>query len=103
MSESRDANDPRDLLRAMNKEERAEFEGDEADDTGGQEHASGAAREGTPPGRRRPVEAATGGSTRARRDQDDAGALRVSRGDEGTGAAEREAGAPDEPGSVKRD
>ena len=38
--ESRDANDPRDLLRALNKEERAEFEDEEADDTGGREHAS---------------------------------------------------------------
>lgn len=46
MGESRDANDPRDQLRAMNKEARAEFEGAEMTDTGGQEHASREDREG---------------------------------------------------------
>lgn len=35
MSESRDANDPRDLLRAMRKEAEGEFEAAEARDTGG--------------------------------------------------------------------
>ncbi len=50
MSESRDAKDPRDLLRAMNKEARAEFEGAEMTDTGGQEHASRSDREGAPEG-----------------------------------------------------
>jgi hypothetical protein len=49
-SDSRDANDPRDLLRALNKEEREEFEREEMDDTGGQEHASRADREGSPDG-----------------------------------------------------
>jgi hypothetical protein len=52
MGTSRDANDPRDQLRALNKEERAQFEGEEADDTGGQEHASRADREGARPERR---------------------------------------------------
>ncbi len=52
MGTSRDANDPRDLLRAMNKEERVEFEEMELDDTGGQEHATRAEREGGPRGRR---------------------------------------------------
>ncbi len=49
MAESRDANDPRDLLRAMRKEERAEFEREEAGDTGGQEHASRDERQGVLP------------------------------------------------------
>jgi hypothetical protein len=45
MGESRDANDPRDQLRAMNKQSRAEFEEAERADTGGQEHESQADRE----------------------------------------------------------
>ncbi len=58
MSESRDANDPRDQMRGLRKEERAAFEREEASDTGGQEHASSEDREGVLPGRRRrPVEA----------------------------------------------
>ncbi len=58
MSESRDANDPRDQMRGLRKEERAAFEREEACDTGGQEHASSEDREGVLPGRRRrPVEA----------------------------------------------
>jgi hypothetical protein len=48
--ESRDANDPRDLLRAMNKEARAEFEGEEAGDTGGRSHLE-PERDGPPAGR----------------------------------------------------
>lgn len=55
MSESRDANDPRDLLRAMRKEAEREFEATEAGDTGGQEHASGEDRDGRPAARR-PIE-----------------------------------------------
>jgi hypothetical protein len=46
--ESRDANDPRDELRAMNKQAREEFEDEEMDDTGGGAHASRADREGQP-------------------------------------------------------
>ncbi|WP_041448538.1 hypothetical protein [Anaeromyxobacter sp. Fw109-5] len=46
MSESRDAKDPRDQLRAMNKQARAEFEDEEQGDTGGGEHATRAEREG---------------------------------------------------------
>jgi hypothetical protein len=52
MGESRDANDPRDQLRAMNKQARAEFEREEEGDTGGGEHASRAEREGVPVKRR---------------------------------------------------
>jgi hypothetical protein len=51
MRESRDANDPRDLLRALDKETRAQFEREEMNDTGGQEHATRADREGSAPGR----------------------------------------------------
>ncbi len=46
MSESRDANDPRDAMRALRKEERADLERAEAEQTGGQEHASRGEREG---------------------------------------------------------
>jgi hypothetical protein len=52
MGESRDAKDPRDQLRAMNKQARAEFEAEEQAATGGGEHASRAEREGVPPKRR---------------------------------------------------
>jgi hypothetical protein len=48
MAESRDARDPRDELRAMNKQAQAEFEREEEGDTGGGEHASRAEREGVP-------------------------------------------------------
>ncbi|MGC4000646.1 MAG: hypothetical protein QM767_25640 [Anaeromyxobacter sp.] len=51
MGESRDARDPRDLLRAMRKEAEAEFEAEEAHDAGGQAHASARARAGAPAGR----------------------------------------------------
>jgi hypothetical protein len=46
MSESRDSNDPRDAMRALRKEARAELERAEAEQTGGQEHASREEREG---------------------------------------------------------
>jgi hypothetical protein len=46
MSESRDSNDPRDAMRRMRKEAEAEFDRAESEQTGGQEHASRAEREG---------------------------------------------------------
>ena len=52
MAESRDAKDPRDELRAMNKQAQAEFEREEEGDTGGGEHASRAERECVPAKRR---------------------------------------------------
>ncbi len=52
MSESRDSNDPRDAMRGMRKEIEAELERAEAEQTGGQEHASRADREGLPAERR---------------------------------------------------
>jgi hypothetical protein len=52
MGESRDANDPRDELRAMNKQARSEFEREQEGDTGGQEHASRADRDALPAERR---------------------------------------------------
>lgn len=52
MAESRDAKDPRDELRAMNKQAQAEFEREEEGDTGGGEHATRAEREGVPAKRR---------------------------------------------------
>jgi hypothetical protein len=45
MAESRDARDPRDELRAMNKQARSEFEAEQQGDTGGGEHATRAERE----------------------------------------------------------
>jgi hypothetical protein len=94
MAESRDANDPRDQLRAMRKEARAEFEGEEARDTGGQERATPREREGD--AGRGPADEATRGATRATAEQDDADALRVPRGDEVTGGGRSRAG----PGQV---
>lgn len=88
---SRDANDPRDQLRAMNQRARQEMEDDEATQTGGQERPQHAAPD------------AEADVTRATRDQDDSGALRVpSGGDVGGGSAQREAGAPMPPPSAKR-
>jgi hypothetical protein len=52
MSESRDSNDPRDAMRALRKEERAELERAEAEQTGGQEHASRDERAGVSDARR---------------------------------------------------
>jgi hypothetical protein len=99
MGTSRDANDARDQLRAMNKEARAEFEDEETRDTGGAEHASRAEREGVPAKRRA---AGDTGSSRATREQDDADALRVPGGG-GAGGAEAETGATAEPRPVKAD
>jgi hypothetical protein len=45
MAESRDARDPRDELRAMNKQARSEFEAEQQGDTGGGEHVTRAERE----------------------------------------------------------
>jgi hypothetical protein len=50
MSESRDSNDPRDAMRELRKEAREELERAEAEQTGGQEHASRAERAGVPEG-----------------------------------------------------
>ncbi len=84
MAQSRDANDPGDLLRGLRKQERAEFDREEAEDTGGQEHASREDREGIP-AERRAVERAAEGSARSTEEQSDADALRVPRGDAVTG------------------
>lgn len=92
MGESRDANDPRDAMRAMRKEARAEFERDEADDTGGQEHASRADREGIPAPRREPGEGT--GSARSTREQSDEDTLRAPRGDPSSGGGGNQAGGP---------
>jgi hypothetical protein len=70
MGESRDANDPRDLLRAMNKEARAEFEGEETGDTGGQEHARREDRDGDAASRRESESGMRGRSVNAQQDAD---------------------------------
>ncbi len=95
MGTSRDENDPRDLMRAMRKEARAEFEGEEADDTGGRLRARQDAldRRGVP-AEERPVEAATRDMTEATRAQDDSDALRVPRADPTTGGGGDAAGGP---------
>lgn len=97
MGESRDANDPRDLLRAMNKEARREFEEAEQSDTGGQEHASRAERDRSP-ARGRDDGALGAGAERATRAQPDAGRPRTPGGDQATGGAQRTAGGTDEGG-----
>ncbi len=86
MGESRDANDPRDQMRGMRKEVRAEQEGEEQHDTGGQEHASGAERRGEAASAGSPAEAEMDReAARATLDQSDADALAVPRGDPVTG------------------
>ncbi|HEX9309098.1 MAG TPA: hypothetical protein VF894_16510 [Anaeromyxobacter sp.] len=97
MADSRDANDPRDLLRALRKEARAEFDRSEGSDTGGQEHASRADREGIPP-EHRPVEAAAEDRDRASREQTDAGTLRMPRGDAATSGGGNRTRGPTPPG-----
>ena len=78
MAESRDANDPRDAMRGLRKEERAEFDAEEGADTGGQEHATRAEREGGG-AERRPREAAPSEVDRATHEQSDADASRTPR------------------------
>jgi hypothetical protein len=76
---SRDANDPRDELRAMNKQARSEMEDDEMGQTGGQER-----RQRVPdlvP--ERGVENAGSDLGHARREPDASGKQRVPRGEEG--------------------
>ncbi len=86
MSESRDSNDPRDAMRAMRKEERADLERAEAEQTGGQEHASRDDREGAPEARRDPaLEADAEELERVTREQSDADALRVPKGEQAPG------------------
>ena len=97
MSESRDSNDPRDAMRALRKEARAEFDRSEQSDTGGQEHASRADREGIP-AKHRPLEAAAQDCDRATRQQTDAGALRKPRGDAVTGDGGNMTRGPTPPG-----
>ncbi|BDG01129.1 hypothetical protein [Anaeromyxobacter oryzae] len=83
MGESRDANDPRDLMRAMDKETRAEFEEAEMSDTGGQEHATREDR--GQPERRAEERKRPGQIARATAAPDDSEA-RVPKGDVATGA-----------------
>lgn len=85
MGESRDANDPRDLLRALNKEARAEFEEAETADTGGQEHANQADREGEEEAHREAARAA-GRAARRVEQQGEAAAHAPEGGDAPTGA-----------------
>ncbi len=95
MSESRDSNDPRDAMRAMRKEANAELERAEAEQTGGQEHASRDDREGVPEARRDPaLEEDTEALDRVTREQSDADVLRVPKGDPVTGGGGEAAGGP---------
>lgn len=89
MGESRDENDPRDLLRAMNKRARAEFEESQTGDTGGQEHARGQDRAGL--AAREEEDVARAGE-RVTREQGDARTLRKPAGDAGSSGSQRTAG-----------
>jgi hypothetical protein len=84
MGERRKIDDRKGSMRELQREARAEFERAQQSDTGGQEHASRADREGIPPGRR-PIEAATRDARRATAAQSDAERLRRPRGDAVTG------------------
>ncbi|BDG08714.1 hypothetical protein [Anaeromyxobacter paludicola] len=48
MATSRDANDPRDLMKGMRREAEREFEGSEAGDSGGVEHRGPEEQDGRP-------------------------------------------------------
>ncbi len=86
MGESRDANDPRDAMREMTKEARAEQEGEEQRDRGGQEHASAGERQGEAASAESPAEAEMDReAARATLDLSDADALGGPRGDPVTG------------------
>ncbi len=78
MGESRDVDDPRDAMRGMRKEAREEFERQESGDTGGQEHASRAEREGVDAAGDE-VERTMDASSRVTEERSDADASRVPR------------------------
>jgi hypothetical protein len=84
MGERRGIDDRKGSMRELQREARAEFERAQRSDTGGQEHASRADREGIP-AERRPIEAATRDVDRATAEQSDAERLRMPRGDAITG------------------
>ncbi len=77
---SRDANDPRDLMREMCRETYEELDYHETEQTGGVEHQSRLDREGVP-ACKRPVEVATYQITEVTCEQDDSGVLRVPAGE----------------------
>ncbi len=86
MGDSRDANDPRTPMKALQREADEELEFEEQHDTGGQEHASRAEREGKAAAAESPQEQATAEEiARVTREQSDADALAVPRGDAVTG------------------
>ncbi len=102
MGESRDVNDPRDQMRGMRKEVRAEQEGTEQRDTGGQEHASAAERRGEAASVESPDEAELDReAARATLDQSDADALTVPRGEAVTGGGNDSRGEPPMPGEKR--
>jgi hypothetical protein len=73
---SRDANDPRDEMRRMNRQSLEELAEHEAEQSGGVEHQSRADRDGVPP-QKRPVEEATRAISEVTAQQDDTGPLRI--------------------------
>jgi hypothetical protein len=87
-------------LRELERETRRELQDAEQHDTGGQEHASRADREGIP-AERRPVEAATRDVDRVPREQSDADRLRAPRGDAVTGAGGNMTRGPTPPGPAE--
>lgn len=80
MATSRDANDPRDLMKGMRKETEREFESREATDSGGAEHQTPGERAGRTGGAL--DREAARGMERATAQQDDAGKLRTPGGGE---------------------
>lgn len=93
MAESRDENDPRDQLRAMNKQVREEFELSQRGDTGGQEHARAEDRAGVPA---REEDGFARVAERSAREQGDARALRTPSGDDASAGAQATGGATGE-------
>lgn len=83
MAESRDTNDPRDLMRGMRREALAEEQEEQQHDSGGQEHATAAERQGQ--GASTAERETAREIARTTRQQSDADALAVPRGDAATG------------------
>lgn len=104
MAESRDANDPRGLLRALRREAQDELDRQQQHDTGGQEHASAAERRGEAAVTSSPEAETVRELARSTHEQSDADALAVPRGDAATGGGGNAArGEPPMPGEKGRE
>jgi hypothetical protein len=100
MGKRRGVDERRGSMRELQREARAEFEQTQQHDSGGQEHASRADREGIPAEHRR-LEAAARDRDRATREQSDADRLRLPHGDAVTGGGGNMTRGPPPPGPAE--